>query len=125
MTSPTTEARGPFTPVAAIQLRRSTNAAFVEVVVRDEAGQHYSYVTSCLYFYLKPCSAPEPAEIDEGKLWSFLRSVLVKGDDISTDHQGSYELYSAQMDAAARDLVPALLKIIGRQPETKGEQHGS
>src|SRR5690348_5354410 len=47
-----------------------------------------------------------PAQLDEGKLWSFLRKVLSQGGDIQMDHTGkSYEQYSARLDAAAGELV--------------------
>jgi len=59
------------------------------------------------------------APIDEGKLWSFLRTVLAQGADIWIDHRDkSTELYSARMDAAARERIPAFLALIGSSVET-------
>lgn len=66
--------------------------------------------------------SPEPAaqQVDEGKLWSFLRKVLMRGADIDGDHQGPYEMYSAKMDEAAREAVPELLTLLSQSP-TKSE----
>jgi hypothetical protein len=57
--------------------------------------------------------------IDDGELWSFLRSVLSQGGDIWLDHAArSYEQYSARLDAAARERVDALKALISPSHET-------
>lgn len=70
------------------------------------------------------------SRIDEGKVWSFLRSVLSQGASIQQDYVAgnhkSYEEYAARMDAAARertDTFPALLSdcsAIGQQGGDRG-----
>ena len=46
--------------------------------------------------------------MNDGELWSFLRSVLAQGGDIRLDYQtgkyADYEEYSARLDDAARTL---------------------
>lgn len=58
--------------------------------------------------YLHPPVTKPVSEIDEqrisGELWSFLRSVLSQGVAIWQDHRNKhYEIYSARLDAAARE----------------------
>lgn len=61
------------------------------------------------------------ADIDEGKLWSFLRDVMTTGCAIETDtraHGRGYEEHSARLDAAARDAIPQFFKRLGLSQET-------
>ena len=50
---------------------------------------------------------------DDGKLWSFLRSVLSQGGCIWADYQkSSFELYSARLDAAAAERATELRAML-------------
>jgi len=55
--------------------------------------------------------------MDEGKLWSFLRSVLDQGRAIDQDYRGgkysSYEAMSARVDEAARERVEQFKERFG------------
>lgn len=53
-----------------------------------------------------------PLELDEGDLWSFLRTVIGQGVDIEVDAVRlgwSYEARSARLDAAAADRTQELM----------------
>ena len=50
--------------------------------------------------------------IDEGKLWSFLRKVMSQGGDIQNDATG-HEMHSARLDAAAAERTTELLALLG------------
>lgn len=51
--------------------------------------------------------------MDEGKLWSFLRSVMLQGQDILHDHREKpYEQMSARLDEAARERVRSLVTLV-------------
>ena len=87
------------------------------------------YVTGCWFISDKPdpagsiaggsvplYAAPAPAQpVDDGKLWSFLRSVMAQGIGIRADHT-EYELFSARLDAAAAERVEQLRAITGDKP---------
>lgn len=51
--------------------------------------------------------------MDEGKLWSLIRSVLSQGGAIQLDRasMSSYEEYSARLDAAAAERVADFTKL--------------
>jgi hypothetical protein len=54
----------------------------------------------------------KPIELDEGDLWSFLRTVIGQGVDIEVDAVRlgwSYEARSARLDAAAAERAQELL----------------
>ena len=52
-------------------------------------------------------------KLDDGKLWSFLRSVLSQGGCIWADYQkSSSELYSARLDAAAAERATELRAML-------------
>jgi hypothetical protein len=47
--------------------------------------------------------------MDEGELWSWVRSVMSQGGTIHLDHQHkTYEQYSARLDAAAAERAKEL-----------------
>lgn len=53
-----------------------------------------------------PADADREAKIDNGKLWSFLRSVMSQGADIHFDHANkTYEEYARRLDIAANERV--------------------
>ena len=55
-------------------------------------------------------------KLDDGKLWSFLRSVLSQGGCIWADHQkSSAELYSARLDAAAIERATELRAMLSAE----------
>lgn len=54
--------------------------------------------------------------IDEGKLWSLIRSVMQQGAAIHIDHESlGYERYSARLDAAASERVAEFVALL--EPE--------
>lgn len=61
-------------------------------------------------------AAMQHRQVDDGKLWSFLRSVMAQGIDIRADH-AEYELFSARMDDAAHERVEQLRAIMGASRE--------
>ena len=71
------------------------------------------------------------AELDEGALWSFLRTVLGQGVDIALDAGRlgwSYEMRSARLDAAAAERAEQLMarlkppNVRGNRPDTAAQE---
>jgi hypothetical protein len=69
-------------------------------------------------------TASKPADdMHPGELWSFLRSVMMQGQDIANDYrEKGYEEMSARLDVAAGDRVDRLLELLkSTAPKIKGE----
>lgn len=66
--------------------------------------------------------------MSRGELWSFLRSVMLQGQDIALDYRDKgYEEMSARLDAAASERADKLHAMLNGQTfvtpsETKGNQ---
>lgn len=59
--------------------------------------------------------------IDRGSLWSFLRAVMMQGQDIAHDYKNKgYEEMSARLDAAAGERADQWLKMTSNDGEVKG-----
>lgn len=65
-----------------------------------------------------PAKLPIPRELlrdDEGGLWLLLRRFADRIHHIEADHKNdSYEALSAALDAAARELEPAVREMVSR-----------
>lgn len=56
--------------------------------------------------------------VSNGELWSFMRSVLLQGQDIALDYRDKgYEEMSARLDEAARERADKLEKLLGSTPD--------
>lgn len=67
-----------------------------------------------------PATCPQP--IDDGRLWSFLRTVMAQGVDIAVDAERlgwDYEARSARLDAAAAQRSDQLVAMLGVQPSRR------
>lgn len=75
--------------------------------VMEREGVHSEHAAQCVLEARRRDNAKKKTPIDEGELWSWVRSVMSQGADIRCDydqgvHKG-YEAYSARLDAAAAE----------------------
>ena len=102
--------------------RRAKTVCSCNLANEPSADRHASYC-ELAHASIPRASAPQASKDQLGELWSFLRSVLSQGGDIWLDHrEKSYEQYSARLDAAARERVDALAKLIAPSGETPDAQ---
>ena len=70
-----------------------------------------------------------PQGVDEGKLWSLIRAVLSQGQaqqqDYAEGKHSGYEAFSARVDLAARERVPAFLALLSAAPPPDAPDLGS